>query len=398
MIEQTMYIENPDIVEANIANQQTIQIGRGRKTIEIGDLAREVKRQQESALDFVVKTSSMKAVRVPNGAQEQADIADDMVPEPRTVNIQLNHENGRGIVNYEMTDWAHRQLAEKCGIPIKYYFKMLEAGKHDLVVENVNEWIQGRDRRRVRTMDGKIRAIVSDRFLPLDNHIVANEFLEGIMAHGLDPNKDVQACSITDTHMHIRATVPHMKADIRQGDTLVQGLMVSNSEVGASSFKVEPFLLRLVCSNGLIAPQALSRIHLGSAVDVGEFQFSAETMDKELDLIKAQVREVIQKTFDEKLFYQWIDDLQGAANTNIPNVVEAVNHMTALYNLKSQKDSILNQLAQEGDPSQYGMVNALTRLAQDSKTFEQQIDLERIAGKISIMDEKEFSKKIAVEV
>ena len=60
-----------------------------------------------------------------------------------TQNIQMEPYNDDTVLNisgetYPLTDWAHTQMAEKLGIPIKYYNKMREAGKAELLAENVN--------------------------------------------------------------------------------------------------------------------------------------------------------------------------------------------------------------------------------------------------------------------
>ncbi len=55
---------------------------------------------------------------------------------------------------------AHLQLAEKLGIPKKYYDKMREAKKFELLFENINALLGNKERRLIRILDGKIRAIL----------------------------------------------------------------------------------------------------------------------------------------------------------------------------------------------------------------------------------------------
>jgi len=42
-----------------------------------------------------------------------------------------------------LTEWAHSQLAEKTGIPKKYYDRMREAEEYELLAENINTWLRG---------------------------------------------------------------------------------------------------------------------------------------------------------------------------------------------------------------------------------------------------------------
>jgi len=382
------------IVEENMKNQKTVQFGKGKRTTDITTLAQEINRVKTGAVDYIVPADKITAEVVEDETGEKFEVR-------LTLDLGETREVGDRYKSYGLTNWAHGQLATKCGIPQKYYDRMQGTNKLNLLVDNINAWIHDNGPRRIRTLETNgnrhIRAIMSDRFMPLDNWIVAEKFLQGIVAHGLDPVKDVQACSITDTHMHVRATVPHMKEEIGAGHTLVQGMMITNSEVGASSFKVEPFLLDLLCTNGLIGPNALTRVHLGSKGEAGEFDFSKNIKGMELDLIQKKVGEIVDKVFDQDNFQKWIEQLRSATQVQINDVVECVNQFTALNNIKSMNDSILNQLAKEG-PTQFGLVSAITRIAQDTPTFEAQTELERLAGEISVMSEKEFHSKIAIEV
>jgi hypothetical protein len=374
------------ITDANLANHQTVQFGRGRKTIEINVLAQEVNRVKHSFLDHVTEPGAVTV----NVNDKGTDLAMTIMQKEATP----EGDPKLSFPSYDMTEWAHKQLADKVNIPKKYYDRMRDPNHLDLLVQNVNTWIHENGGRRIRTLDGKVRAVLSSSFLPIDNWVVAEEFLQGITAHNLDPKKDVQACSISDTHMHIRATIPHMKEDIRKGDSVIQGLMVSNSEVGASSFKVEPFLLRLICTNGLIGPNALTRIHLGGKTGAGEFQFSDNVQNMETNLIRAQVKEIIDNTFNDESFHKWLDQIRGTTDVQIQNISSTVENFTTKYAMKNMEEGILDALVREGDPTQYGLVNAITRVAQDAATFEGQIALERIAGEISVMKEAEFIKKI----
>lgn len=370
------------IFEQNLANQKTVKFTQGQRTITIQELSKEVMHTKMNYRDYLVPADKIRA-----------EVTDDDVPKfVLTLNLSKLDEAGNDVLqfkDFELTEWAHGQLADKCKIPKQYYDRCRAENELDLLQHNVNTWLHRNGSRRIRTVDNKIRAIVSDRFAPIDNWVAAEEFLKAIEKHHLDLNRDIHACSISDTHMHIRAIVPHMREDVMAGDTLIQGLMLTNSEVGASSFKLEPFLWRLKCKNGLIGPDALTRIHLGSRTNAGEFDFSDDVKGLEQALIQKQVQEIVHKTFDETAFHEWIAQLRGTTERSIPNVVECVNNVASEFNLKSVKDSILNRLAQEG-PTQYGLVNALTDMAKDYPTFEGQIEIERIAGQISMMDEKRF--------
>ena len=43
-----------------------------------------------------------------------------------------------------------------------------------------------------------------------------------------------------------------LKAEVAVGDAVQAGFVISNSEVGLGSVKIEPLIYRLVCKNGLV--------------------------------------------------------------------------------------------------------------------------------------------------
>ena len=69
---------------------------------------------------------------------------------------------------------AHRQLGAYLGIPQKYYEKMLTENM-GLLADNVNSWLsRSAETRLIRTMDGRARAFLSDRYRRIDNLDIAN--------------------------------------------------------------------------------------------------------------------------------------------------------------------------------------------------------------------------------
>ena len=74
-----------------------------------------------------------------------------------------------------------------------------------------------------------------------------------------------------------------LKAEVGVGDVVQAGFVVSNSEVGLGSLKVEPLIYRLVCKNGLIVKDfAQKKYHVGRQVaaedDAAYELYSDETL------------------------------------------------------------------------------------------------------------------------
>lgn len=343
------------------------------------DFVSELERRKENSRDVVVATSVLKASSTENGNTIQLQVPrNGQVTNPRTDCVFL-----------QMTPWAHRQIAEKCKIPLKYYDKILGAGMGQLLADNVNAWMQDKDKRLVRILDNEIRAILSDRYRVMDNHDVAFLALEKFKEHGAK----IQRCDLTDTRMYIKAIVPELQFVVPSqmpNDVCTPGIILKNSEVGSGRFSVEPFILRKVCTNGLIAPQSFARVHLGSKMDLGEV-FSDETKALEDKAIWAKVNDLISAAFDKDIVKAWADKLVNKTEIAVPSVTDAIDNVVGHFDLaEGDKKSLLDYFSQEPGNTAYALVNAVTRAAQDQEDYEKQIALEKVGGRLVEMTESEW--------
>jgi len=55
-----------------------------------------------------------------------------------------------------------------------------------------------------------------------------------------------------------------LKEEVTVGDVVQAGLVISNSEIGLGSLRVEPLVFQLVCKNGLISKDyTQKKYHIG---------------------------------------------------------------------------------------------------------------------------------------
>lgn len=346
--------------------------------MDIVSLAQELERLRSIAKDVVVSTKEVKAVS----------------PSPSILTIEVP-DLGR----MPLTRWGHEQMAEKTGIPFRYYNQMLDASLADLAAQNVNAWLQhrhesGKDKLLIRTVDQKVRAVLSDRYRVMDNYDLAILTME----RAKENEAEIQRCDLTDQRMYIKLVVPKYKEYLEftpeekaahawhevDQDEVIPGLVVSNSEVGSGAFRVEPFLFRKACSNGLITEAALYKVHLGRELDIGQIVFSDETRRLEDQTIWAKVRDVIDSTFNPAVLKALVDKMREARGIDIPveQTVEVVDAVVKNVQLsKEKRDALLGYFAKEGN-TLFGLVNGMTRLAQDFESADDQVALERYAGKV----------------
>jgi len=334
-------------------------------------LAEELDRQKETRMDVIVHASQMFA-------------------EPTEDDVNLNflipptQDMDEDVRVLPLTDWAHGQVSNKLEIPKKYYDKMRDHNP-DLLARNINEWLPDKNKLLLRTLDNKVRAVLSDRYKIMDNHDLLLSCLEEFK----DMGAELHRADLTDSHMYIKAVIPHTVEEIRAGDKVVPGVIIQNSEVGAGAFKVLPFMLREVCSNGLIGESRITKIHLGKQQDTGIVQFSQETQMAENKTLWLQVRDIIRGTFDPVTFKQWVQSIRQGTEVEIQNPIYAIDNVIESFGITdSLKEDLLNHFSREGDMTQWGLANAVPRTAKDLENPDQMIELEKIGGQVAVMPAK----------
>ncbi len=340
--------------------------------MEIGTLIKELERQKETSLDLIVDSRNLKAA--PDGGH--------------VVELEIP-DHGK----FPLTAWAHLQMAEKLEIPKRYYDRMITAGKAELLADNINAWLGERDRRLVRVLDRQIRAILSNRYRIMDNYDLLFLAMEEFRKK---ETVEIYKAEVTETMLYLKAIDRTLTAEITRGDIIYGGLIIRNSEVGASAFRVETFILRKICSNGLIGEHSLKKIHLGhQTLKIGEIDWSDETRELEDKALWAKARDIIRLTFDSSIFSSWVKKMRESTEIAIEKPTKAVNNVARLASLsEEQRDDLLSYFSEH---TKYGLVNAVTSLARETKNVDEQIRLEGFGGKLLNAPDKEFEELVTQE-
>ncbi len=340
--------------------------------MEIVNLVKELERQKETSLDLIVNSRNLKAA--PDGGH--------------VVELEIPDHG-----SFPLTTWAHLQMAEKLGIPKKYYDRMVTAGKAELLADNINAWLGEKDRRLVRVLDKQIRAVLSDRYRVMDNYDLLFLAMEEFRKK---ETVEIYKAEVTETMLYLKAIDKTLTAEITRGDIIYGGLIIRNSEVGASAFRVETFILRKICSNGLIGEHSLKKVHLGKqTMETGEIDWSDETRELEDKALWAKARDIIRLTFDGSIFSSWVKKMRESTEIAIEKPIKAVNNIARLASLsEEQRDDLLAYFSEH---TKYGLVNAVTSLAREIENADEQIRLEGFGGKLLSTPDKEFEEMIAQE-
>lgn len=359
-------------------------------------LAAELQRQAESRKDFIAPQGVLEAVVVNEGGENAKS-------------VQLAGLNGDALA---ITPYAHGQLADHLGIPKKYYDTMA-ATQPELLVQNINTWMKADEsnRRMVRTLDGKVRAILSPKFRALDNFDLAGAVLPTL----IEKKIQIVSCELTETRMYIKGILPELSDELPMGmawgtghnavgtagtdrGRLVSAIVISNSDIGAGTLRVEPSVFTTWCTNlAIMAEAAMKKYHAGRANQADDtFNIlSDETRRADDAAFWLKVRDITMAAFDEKVFRAAIARMKATANNpiksdDLPAVVNMVVEQLALPQTTS--NSILKALASGGDMSQWGLSSAITRVAGDITDYETATELERAGGKVLALGERDWTK------
>lgn len=338
------------------------------------ELAQEIQRQAESKRDFVAPASKLFM-----GLQvTETETGSHSIP-------VLEMQNG-SVKTFGITETMHEQVASRLEIPRHYYDRM-KAEQPALLQSNVNTWLKNSDSKyMVRTLDGNARAMLSDRYRPLDNVDLAEAVLPKLISLGVN----IESCEITPRRLYLKAVTPRITAEVVKGDIVQAGLCISNSEIGGGAIKVEPLVYRLICLNGAIVnDMAMRRTHVGKRhafleLDGAEQYYRDETRMADDRAFWLKVQDVVAAMLNEVQFKnivsRWTEATKQAITIDPVEVVERTAKKFLLAD--SERSSVLTHLIKGGDLSAYGLLNAVTRSAQDVDNYDRSTELERIGTQI----------------
>lgn len=311
-----------------------------------------------------------------------------------------------GQATYDINRIAHEQLAEKTQIPPQYYRRLQELAP-DLLAANVNRWIaEGGKNHLVRVLGDNVRAVLSDRFRALDSYDLFFETYPVLKAAGAA----ITRADLTEEHFYLRALVQDWEERIDQweggrpelggrgghnwhktnaddAETVVPGILISNSDVGRGGLKAEVFLWFGQCDNGVVLDRSIYKVHTSRQLEEG--LLSDETRAIEDQLVWSQVRDVVKATFDRDEFRKLLAVVKGTVEVELEHPVQAVDAVVQHFGFSdAARQSILDELiapkTRDINPglNVYGLVQAVTAQAHKADNYEEALVFERAGGEL----------------
>ncbi len=352
--------------------------------------------------------------------QRQLNAKQDYTGPTGMMTMTADHEEGnvlfdlKDVGTFSILDHAHRQIGTHAGIPARYYDRM-RAEAPGLLTHNVNHWFQAQsDNRLVRTLDGGVRAFLSDRYRPMDHAELIGAVLPVLDASGAT----IHSAQITETKLYIKAVMerntvviprPSPAGDRSLGrgyqhDVEIQpGIVISNSEVGAGAVSIQPAYHELACLNMAVwAERALRKAHLGRRLVGDNDRIDQYLSDRTVQLadqaLWSQVKDVTEAALSGTMFDAIVEQLRLAreqvfTGEQATAVIEKISTSRGLN--ESEQNAMLAHLIDRGELSQYGVQAAITRASQDLPDYDRASELEQMGGEIVSLTPRDWNSLIA---
>ena len=336
----------------------------------------DLEKQSEAKADFIAPAKGMRM-------QEDGNT------------FEINHLRSKEKISFNSTKVLHRQIGSALNIPAKYYDLMQEQ-KPELLAKNVNTWFMDMNPdsnymvRSFQYPEESIgRALLSPQYRRIDNLMIAETILP--LFAGTD-QFEVVSCEVTEHRLYFKIVNRRLETDVVPGDTVQAGVVVSNSEVGMGAVSVQPFVYRLVCSNGMVVTEMGNRrTHVGrvqEAIDNSFDIYTSEAQEAEDRALALKIRDQARVAIDEAMFNKVVRCLKSASGDAIVgDPGEVIRLAGKVYDFTGKEQTgILRHLVEGGDLSKYGLSNAVTRTSHDIKDYDRATELEGIGWKVATME------------
>lgn len=352
-----------------------MKIGRN-----LTELAQEIDRQRNAKHDYMAPMQ-----HIVMDANKKLRLGDDMM--------------------FDVKPLAHEQIASFANIPLSYYKRMMNE-EPELLAKNVNTWFhKNPDKKMVRTLDGSARALLSDKYRPLDNDALLEAALPPLIELGVE----IMSCEVTDERLYLKVVDKRIMKDIPTGrklgdgshvffDTVSPALVLSNSEVGLGALSVQTSIFTHLCTNlAVVSERSTRKYHMGRRMDFGDEVFallSDQTRRLTDAALWAQIGDVVRKAFDQAQFDAIATKIGEASNDVIEADPVKVVEVTAKKFLFSspEQSSVLQHLIKGGDLTRYGLHSAITRAAEDLDNYDRASQFEQLGGKIIELNQNEWKE------
>ena len=168
--------------------------------------------------------------------------------------------------------------------------------------------------------------------------------------------------------LFLRSLLPGVK-EVRPKDRLQGGLALRATD---EELWLHPYLYRQVCRNGAVMAQALESLHVEC--------LGLYTVEEGTDMLC----EAIARCSAKEVFARSVRRVRSAATTEVDELLNLMPHLAQLRrgNMRRFLDEILERFTTGRDRTRFGLMNAVTSVARDTRDPDARWRLEELGGGI----------------
>lgn len=295
----------------------------------------------------------------------------------------------RGMARWANTsDWFVQSLTEKCEKAGKVIYNR-DGRDAELLKHTFQTLLWQPDRIDTskqflfRTWnDGTLRAVLSDRYAIVNNLAVLEAVREVV------PDAEVSHWRGDADTLYGNIVIPNTVRSVQDDSDYGAGVSISNSEIGLRRVGSAPYILRLVCTNGMIMAKYVSRV---SRVHRGSLDWNQLKLELQTD-IKEHLN----------LADQLIDSVLGlkAYGCGDTPMVKAFGQLAKTHKIAKKHamgifkafDVEAGNLPEGHAKSLFGMQQAITRYSQTIDNQNEWVTFDELAGTMMDMTQDKWQR------
>lgn len=290
----------------------------------------------------------------------------------RTISHRLAHtlrmnEMGHLDGGMKITKDAFTTTLQRIGVKTSYMNEVIKTNPRlaaDIFNHGVSR-ILPKDYQAVIHQD-YVDGIIGDNYVHVPSKDLVNDLLQRSQAD------TIAALNIEGTKVRMDVTLRDRSFEPQKGDIVAQGWTMRNSEDGRWAVELSSYLLRLVCTNGMIARagdggNGMASSHRGAVQErISDFFKSPINLDSIFHRIQESVRKPLGR---EDLNYLSDQTEEELGSLSMANVARAHAHEQSKFYGRSQ-------------PALYDYWNGITHVANTVDGMERRLDIQTYANTI----------------
>lgn len=273
-------------------------------------------------------------------------------------NFCFHAEGRKNAKRTDITKYALSQAASVWGIPSKYVADLYDKGMGSLVAKNINELnaynANAGRKMNMKTLvsDGVTEAVVSSRFaqdFPVCD--VLSTIRETVDFDKYTPNQ----VYLSKSKMHIRFVDFNNKEKVN-GEDMSVGFTVDSSDVGKSALRVQFFIYKFACKNGIVMVSKGGTLyrqkHLGEAFTIESLNDFKKCFTA-VDELRENGLEMVAAAQNRMMSEAEMNRILDACRKHYISVSD------------SERQKILDLAEYRYGRTKWGLINGITEVAQN---------------------------------